>query len=113
MDFERRDSWLSASRYWRILRVFRQSWAQLSRYSPGLVEDVGRFSRLLQTDVGIAPDRQLLFNLADPVPKSPEFAARRSDLDIEAALVGNLVWFVLHLECAEPSLGQSHVRAFS
>jgi hypothetical protein len=35
---------------------------------------VGRFSRLLQTDVRIAPDRQLLFNLADPIPKSPEFA---------------------------------------
>ncbi len=73
---------------------------------------VGRFTRLFQTDVGIASDRQLLFNLADPMPKSPELVARRSDLDVEVALVSYLEWFVLNLECAEPSLGQSHVRGY-
>ena len=54
-----------------------------------------------------------LLDLADPVPEAPELAASRRDLDIEAALVSDLVRLVFGLEGAKPSLGQRHVRAFS
>jgi hypothetical protein len=68
---------------------------------------------ILQADVGIASDRKFLLELADPVAKSPELAAGRSDLNVEAAVVSNLVGFVLGFEGAKPSLSQRHVRAFS
>src|SRR3546814_15639575 len=44
---------------------------------------------------------------------SPEFAAGWGDLDVQSAVVSNLVRLVLWLECSKPSLGQRHVRAFS
>jgi hypothetical protein len=43
---------------------------------------VGRVSRLLEADVGIAADAELLLRAADPVSESPKFAAGRRDLNI-------------------------------
>ena len=74
---------------------------------------VGSVSRLLETDLGIASDCKLLFELTDPVPEAPELAASGRDLNIEAALVSDLVRLVFGLEGAKPSLGQRHVRAFT
>src|SRR3546814_221027 len=81
--------------------------------SNSLARLVGRVPRLLEADLGITPDCELLLDLADPVPETPQLAASRRDLDIEAALVSDLVRLVFRLEGAKPSLGQRHVRAFS
>lgn len=43
---------------------------------------VGRVSRLLEADVGIAADAELLLRAADPVSESPKFAAGWRDLNI-------------------------------
>src|SRR3546814_3615649 len=70
-------------------------------------------SDVCSSDLGVSTDRQLLFDRADPVAESPEFAAGWGDLDVQSAVVSNLVRLVLWLECSKPSLGQRHVRAFS
>src|SRR3546814_11170208 len=74
---------------------------------------IGCLPCLLEADLGVSTDRQLLFDRADPVAESPEFAAGWGDLDVQSAVVSNLVRLVLWLECSKPSLGQRHVRAFS
>ena len=74
---------------------------------------IGCLPCLLEADLGIGTDRKLLFDRADPVAESPESAARWGDLDVQSAVVSNLVRLVLWLECSKPSLGQRHVRAFS
>src|SRR3546814_8334082 len=70
-------------------------------------------SDVCSSDLGVSTDRQLLFDRADPVAESPEFAAGWGDLDVQSAVVSNLVRLVLWLECSKPSLGQRHVQAFS
>ncbi len=74
---------------------------------------VGCLPCLLEADLGVSTDRQLLFDRPDPVAESPEFAPGWGDLDVQSAVVSNLVRLVLWLECSKPSLGQRHVRAFS
>jgi hypothetical protein len=74
---------------------------------------VGSFSRFLKADFRISADRQLLLQFPDAVPKSPEFASRRSNFHEEATLVGDLVRLIFGLECAKAGVGQRHVRAFS
>src|SRR3546814_13057239 len=67
---------------------------------------IGCLPCLLEADLGVSTDRQLLFDRADPVAESPEFAAGWGDLDVQSAVVSNLVRLVLWLECSKPSLGQ-------
>src|SRR3546814_11999331 len=66
--------------------------------SNSLARLVGRVPRLLEADLGITPDCELLLDLADPVPETPQLAASRRDLDIEAALVSDLVRLVFRSE---------------
>lgn len=68
---------------------------------------------VLDVDFGIGADRELLFDSADSIAESPEFSARWGHLDVQSAVVGDLVRFVLWLECAKPGFGQRHGRAFS
>src|SRR3546814_8400210 len=47
--------------------------------SNSLARLVSRVPRLLEADLGITPDCELLLDLADPVPETPQLAASRRD----------------------------------